>query len=117
MYNLIVFSFIEIIYRFNIISITFQVFVNRINFFIATNDVKRSFDLTMKKSEAYLNEAKMSLDMLPHDFDYKPFLEFLFLTVGHYSQYWYNDLNRRDLYPLLHKNLSLPQKMQNMNLG
>src|ERR671910_2046629 len=80
-------------------------------FFITTNDVKRSFDLTMKKSEAYLNEAKMTLDMLPPDFDYKPFLEFLFLTVSHYNQYWHNDLNRRDLYPLLHKNLSLPVKM------
>ena len=80
-------------------------------FFVATNDVKKSFELTMKKGELYLNEAKLSLDMLPHDFDYKPFLEFLFLTVSHYNQYWYKDLNRRDLYPLLHKNLSLPLKM------
>ena len=80
-------------------------------FFVATNDVRKSFELTMKKSEAYLNEAKLSLDMLPHDFEYKPFLEFLFLTVSHYNQYWYNDLNRRDLYPLLRKNLSLPLKM------
>lgn len=80
-------------------------------FFVATNDIRKSFELTMKKSEAYLNEAKLSLDMLPHDFDYKPFLEFLFLTVSHYNQYWYNDLNRRDLYPLLRKNLSLPLKM------
>jgi len=80
-------------------------------FFVTTNDIRKSFELTMKKSEAYLNEAKLSLDMLPHDFDYKPFLEFLFLTVSHYNQYWYNDLNRRDLYPLLRKNLSLPLKM------
>jgi hypothetical protein len=79
-------------------------------FFVTTNNVKKSFDLTMKKSESYLNEARMALDMLPPDFDYKPFLEFLFLTVSHYNQYWYNDLNRRDLYPLLHKNLSLPLK-------
>jgi hypothetical protein len=77
-------------------------------FFVATNDVKKSFELTMKKSESYLNEARLSLEMLPHDFEYKPFLEFLFLTVSHYNQYWYNDLNRRDLYPLLHKNLSIP---------
>jgi hypothetical protein len=80
-------------------------------FFVTTNDIRKSFELTMKKSEAYLNEAKLSLDMLPHDFEYKPFLEFLFLTVSHYNQYWYNDLNRRDLYPLLRKNLSLPLKM------
>lgn len=80
-------------------------------FFVATNDVKKSFELTMKKSESYLNEARLSLEMLPHDFEYKPFLEFLFLTVSHYNQYWYNDLNRRDLYPLLHKNLSIPLKI------
>lgn len=80
-------------------------------FFITTNDVKKSFALTIRKSEAYLSDAKMSLDMLPADFDYRPFLEFLFLTVSHYNQYWYNDLNRRDLFPLLHKNLSLPLKM------
>ena len=80
-------------------------------FFFATNDVKRSFELTMKKSESYLNEARLSLEMLPHDFEYKPFLEFLFLTVSHYNQYWYNDLNRRDLYPLLHKNLSIPLRI------
>jgi hypothetical protein len=80
-------------------------------FFLATNDVKKSFELTMKKSESYLNEARLSLEMLPHDFEYKPFLEFLFLTVSHYNQYWYNDLNRRDLYPLLHKNLSIPLRI------
>jgi hypothetical protein len=80
-------------------------------FYFATNDVKRSFELTMKKSESYLNEARLSLEMLPHDFEYKPFLEFLFLTVSHYNQYWYNDLNRRDLYPLLHKNLSIPLRI------
>lgn len=80
-------------------------------FFLATNDVKKSFELTLKKSESYLNEARLSLEMLPHDFEYKPFLEFLFLTVSHYNQYWYNDLNRRDLYPLLHKNLSLPLRI------
>jgi hypothetical protein len=77
-------------------------------FFVGTNDVKKSFELTMKKSESYLNEARLSLEMLPHDFEYKPFLEFVFLTVSHYNQYWYNDLNRRDLYPLLHKNLNIP---------
>jgi hypothetical protein len=80
-------------------------------FFVATNDIKKSFELTMKKSESYLNEARLSLEMLPHDFEYKPFLEFLFLTVSHYNQYWYNDLNRRDLYPLLHKNLSIPLRI------
>jgi hypothetical protein len=32
--------------------------------------------------------------MLPENFQIKPFLEFLFLTVRHYNQYWYNELVR-----------------------
>ncbi|MGI0005167.1 MAG: hypothetical protein ACREAI_02045, partial [Nitrososphaera sp.] len=60
-----------------------------------TGDVKRGFELTMQKSELYLDEAKMALEMLPENFSLKPFLEFLFLTVRHYNQYWYNELLRR----------------------
>ncbi|HXG07577.1 MAG TPA: hypothetical protein VNI77_09665 [Nitrososphaera sp.] len=60
-----------------------------------TGDVKRGFELTMAKSELYLDEAKIALDMLPESFRLKPFLEFLFLTVRHYNQYWYNDLVKR----------------------
>ncbi|HKZ62721.1 MAG TPA: hypothetical protein VJZ68_09985 [Nitrososphaera sp.] len=60
-----------------------------------TGDVRRAFELTMAKSELYLDEAKIALDMLPENFQLKPFLEFLFLTVRHYNQYWYNELVRR----------------------
>jgi hypothetical protein len=60
-----------------------------------TGDVKRGFELTMQKSGLYLDEAKMALEMLPENFQLKPFLEFLFLTVRHYNQYWYNELLRR----------------------
>ncbi len=59
-----------------------------------TGDVRRAFELTMAKSELYLDEAKIALDMLPKNFQLKPFLEFLFLTVRHYNQYWYNELVR-----------------------
>jgi hypothetical protein len=45
----------------------------------------------MAKSNLYLDEAKIALDMLPENFQIKPFLEFLFLTVSHYNQYWYNE--------------------------
>ncbi len=64
-------------------------------FTLNTGDVRRGFDLTMAKSELYLEEAKIALDMLPEEFKLKPFLEFLFLTVRHYNQYWYNELVRR----------------------
>lgn len=60
-----------------------------------TGDVRRGFELTMAKSELYLDEAKIALDMLPETFQLRPFLEFLFLTVRHYNQYWYNELVRR----------------------
>jgi hypothetical protein len=49
----------------------------------------------MQKSELYLEEAEMAVEMLPEKFQLKPFLEFLFLTVRHYNQYWYNDLQKR----------------------
>lgn len=60
-----------------------------------TGDVRRGFELTMQKSELYLEEAEMAVEMLPEKFQLKPFLEFLFLTVRHYNQYWYNDLQKR----------------------
>ena len=60
-----------------------------------TGDVRRAFELTMAKSELYLEEAKLALDMLPESFQLKSFLEFLFLTVRHYNQYWYNELVKR----------------------
>jgi hypothetical protein len=60
-----------------------------------TGDVRRGFELTMAKSELYLDEAKIALDMLPETFQLRPFLEFLFMTVRHYNQYWYNELVKR----------------------
>lgn len=57
-------------------------------------DIRRGFELTLAKSELYLEEARIALQMLPENFQLKPFLEFLFLTVSHYNQYWYNELLR-----------------------
>ena len=64
-------------------------------FAIITGDIRQSFELTMEKSELYLDEANLALDMLPASFQLKPFIEFLFLTVRHYNQYWYSELIRR----------------------
>lgn len=65
---------------------------------INTDDVKRGFELTMAKSELYLKEAELALDMLPEKFSLRPFLEFLFLTVRHYNQHWHNELNKKSLF-------------------
>jgi hypothetical protein len=66
---------------------------------ITTGDVRRGFKLTLEKSCSYLSEAYSALNMLDDDFETKPFLGFLFLTVGHYNEFWYRELlsNRRDL--------------------
>jgi hypothetical protein len=74
-------------------------------FALNTGDVRRGFELTMAKSELYLDEAKLALDMLPESFQLKPFLEFLFLTVRHYNQYWYNELMRRSPFAEFEKRL------------
>jgi hypothetical protein len=60
-----------------------------------TDDMRSAFELTMAKSDLYLDEAKIALEMLPKSFQLKPFLEFLFMTVRHYNQYWYNELVKR----------------------
>lgn len=72
-----------------------------------TKDVEKAFELTLKKGEIYLDEAKIALEMLPHNLEIRPFLEFLFLTVNHYNQYWFNEMKRRELFPYFQKNLSL----------
>lgn len=67
-----------------------------------THDVKSGFRLTLEKSKSYLYEASLALEMLDNDMKIKPFLEFLFLTVSHYNEFWYRELvtKRGDL---LHK--------------
>jgi hypothetical protein len=75
-----------------------------------TKDVERAFELTLRKGEIYLEEAKIALDMIPPDLEIKPFLEFLFLTVNHYNQYWFNEMKRRELFPYFQKNISVNTK-------
>jgi len=73
---------------------------------LIANNVKKGFELTLKKSEIYLTEAKLSLEFLPPEFELKPFLEFLFLTVNHYNQYWYNDITKRDLFKYFERTIN-----------
>jgi hypothetical protein len=77
---------------------------------IVTKNVEKAFELTLDKSEIYLEEAKIALDMLPAELSIKPFLKFLFLTVSHYNRYWFNEMKRRDLFPYFQKNLSITIK-------
>jgi hypothetical protein len=65
---------------------------------LLTGSVKSGFDFTMKKSDLYLSDARLALELLPKDFSHKEFLEFLFLTVEHYNQYWFNQLDKENLW-------------------
>ena len=73
---------------------------------INTNDVRKAFQLTIRKSELYLEDARIALEMLPDNFETKPFLDFLFLTVMHYNQFWYNRLKKEDPFAGFEQKLS-----------
>lgn len=61
---------------------------------LLSNDVKKGFEVTLEKSNLYLRDARLALELLPDGFSHKEFLEFLFLTVEHYNQFWYNKLQK-----------------------
>jgi len=61
--------------------------------------------MTMKKSDLYLSEARMALELLPEDFSHRNFLEFLFLTVEHYNIFWFNQLQKENLWQTFSANL------------
>lgn len=65
---------------------------------LLSHNVKKGFDLTLQKSSLYLSDARLALNLLPENFSHKEFLEFLFLTVEHYNEYWYNKLQKLDLW-------------------
>ena len=69
------------------------------------NDAKSGFEETMNHSESYLSEARDALEKLPDDFSHTKFLEFLFLTVEHYNQFWYKKLQEANIWSDLNKNL------------
>jgi hypothetical protein len=74
---------------------------------LISKDVRKAFEITMKKSEIYLKEADFAVHMLPLEFQFKPFLEFLFLTVNHYNQYWYNELIKADMIDSFQKDFNM----------
>ena len=72
---------------------------------LLSGDVRQGFDTTLEKSRLYLQDARAALDLLPEDFGHTKFLEFLFLTVEHYNQYWYNKLQKADKWSEFESNL------------
>ncbi len=72
---------------------------------LLTSDLRKGFELTMKKSDLYLSEARLALELLPESFSHKDFLEFLFLTVEHYNMYWFNQLEKNQPWKEFESNL------------
>ena len=72
---------------------------------LLTNDIQKGFEFTMKKSNLYLSEARIALELLPQNFSHRDFLEFLFLTVEHYNSYWFNQLQKQRLWSEFASNL------------
>ena len=72
---------------------------------LLSNDVKTGFEVTLEKSNLYLKDARLAIKLLPDGFSYGEFLEFLFLTVEHYNQFWYNQLQKANLWSKFESNL------------
>lgn len=72
---------------------------------LLSNNVKKGFEITLEKSNLYLQDARLALELLPDNFSHKEFLEFLFLTVEHYNQYWYNQLQKANKWSEFESNL------------
>ena len=65
---------------------------------LSANDVKKGFELTMERSQTYLDDARKALELLPENFSHRPFLEFLFLTVEHYNEFWFKRLQKENIW-------------------
>jgi len=72
---------------------------------LSENDVRKGFILTMKKGESYLRDARNALDSLPESFSHRNFLEFVFLTVEHYNEFWFKKLEKANIWSELTDNL------------
>lgn len=72
---------------------------------VLSDSVKEGFAMTLKRSRLYLSHARISLELLPKDFTHTDFLKFLFMTVEHYTEYWYAQLDKKDLWDVMQHHL------------
>ena len=72
---------------------------------LCTQNVEKGFDLTMEKSDLYLNEARLAIKAVPKNFTHTDFLNFLFLSVEHYNRYWYNRITKASVWKRFESNL------------
>ena len=65
---------------------------------ILCGDVRTGFEATLERSRQYLDRARLSLKVLPDGFTHTEFLKFLFLSVEHYTEFWYNRLSKENMW-------------------
>lgn len=70
-----------------------------------SGDVSLGFSATIQKSRLYLEQARLTLDILPDGFSHIDFLKFLFITVEHYSEFWYNRVSKANMWQEFQHNL------------
>ena len=63
---------------------------------VLSGDVHAGFEATLERSRIHLEQARLSLKMLPDGFTHIEFLKFLFMTVEHYTEFWYNRISKAD---------------------
>jgi hypothetical protein len=57
-----------------------------LHYSLLANDVKKGLELTLKKANLYLKDARLAIELLPEDFSYREFLDFLFLQLNCYQK-------------------------------
>ncbi|ABK78271.1 hypothetical protein CENSYa_1653 [Cenarchaeum symbiosum A] len=72
---------------------------------LSSGSVRRGFELAMERGRQYLRDARLGMGMLPEGFEYRDFLEFLFLSVEHYNEHWYGRLQKSGLWDKLEAGL------------
>ena len=61
---------------------------------VLSGDARTGFASTLARSRQYLERARLTLDLLPEGFSHMEFLKFLFMTVEHYTEFWYNKVSK-----------------------
>lgn len=72
---------------------------------VLAGEARVGFEATLERSRQYLEQARLSAGLLSDDFAHAEFLKFLFMTVEHYTEFWYNKISSANLWPQFQKSI------------